>query len=589
MTDDIKRLEQRIEKLTERLRRVEDKVLSETDDASGSPVASSQIEDREPSATHTPKKQIPATTILSFVGRSLIVLGGAFLLRWLTQSDILPQRLGSVLGMFYALLWVALADIDAGRGQRYSAVFHGITGAFIALPLLVEATTKFHYLTPMLSAIHLLAFIILGLVVAGRRKLRILAWIVTLPAAPLAFLLAAQTETMTPFLISLLILGFATLWLGYLRHWHVLATVMAGAANFGLALMVMEYVIVSRRVGSEPQAALWEVLFLLFGLIALYFGSYCFRVFSRKRTITGLEIGQTLVVVVIGLGGAALVIDASEHSMLPLGIVCLILSIACYAAAYGLLPRLDPNRRNFLFYTLLGLAMVLVGCEISFERSIAAIAFTAIALIAGALANRIASPILFLHGAVYLIAAVLRSGLLEATWHGFAGPSVHLAEWINAPVLFALVITALYPWFPRPSGRSIDMLLGRRSVDLFLFVTVFAVGGLLVGLLAQLIPYGEDTETYRRVLATMRTGALALSAVLVAGLSNRARFANLAWLVYTILALGAIKLVLEDFAAGGAATLFLSLGLYGGTLILAPRLLHRTTHKKADEGKTEKV
>ena len=32
------------------------------------------------------------------------------------------------------------------------------------------------------------------------------------------------------------------------------------------------------------------------------------------------------------------------------------------------------------------------------------------------------------------------------------------------------------------------MYLGRRAVDLFLFVTVFAVGGFLVSLLAQLIP-----------------------------------------------------------------------------------------------------
>jgi hypothetical protein len=188
-----------------------------------------------------------------------------------------------------------------------------------------------------------------------------------------------------------------------------------------------------------------------------------------------------------------------------------------------------------------------------------------------------------LHGAVYLIAAIFRSGLLEATVHGFAGPSVHLGQWTHVPILFALILTALYPWFPRPQGRSIDLYLGRRSVDLFLFVTVFALGGFLISLLAQLIPQGEDTETYRRVLASVRTGTLALSAAFLAWSSHRTRFPNLAWLVYTILVLGAIKLVLEDMAAGGAATLFLSLGLYGGTLILAPRLLHRTAHRKTEE------
>ncbi|MDH3216500.1 MAG: hypothetical protein OEN01_09445 [Candidatus Krumholzibacteria bacterium] len=583
MTDGLERLEKRIEELTKRLQRVEDKVFSGADEAPDPPAASSPIEDRRPAAPSTTRKRVHATTIISFVGRSLVVLGGAFLLRWLTQSGFLPHKMGSVIGVIYALVWIAMADIKAGHGQRYSAVFHGVTGAFIAFPLLVEATTKLHYLTPMLSAIHLAAFIILGLAVAGRRKLRSLAWIITLPAAPLAFVLAVKTEAMTPFLISLLLLGFVTLWLGYLRHWHVLATVMAGAANFGLALMVMDYVMASKRASVEQQAPLWEVLFLLFGLIALYFGSYCFRVFKRKRTITPLEIGQTLVVVLIGLGGAAMVIDASEHSMLPLGIVCLILSIAFYTAAYGLLPRRDPNRRNFLFYTLLALAMVIMGCEISFQPATTAIAFTAIALVAGALANGISSRILFLHGTAYLIAAIVRSGLLVSTVRGFAGPSVRFDEWMSVPLLFALIITALYPWFPRPQGRSIDMHLGRRSVDVFLFVTVLALGGLLVSLVAQLSPQGEDSETYRRVLACTRTGALALSATLLAWCSHRTRFRNLAWLVYTILVLGAFKLVLEDIAAGGAAGLFLSLGLYGGTLILAPRLLHRAANQKAEE------
>ena len=118
----------------------------------------------------SPNDRIPATVVLSFIGRSLVVLGGAFLLRWLTQSGILPQIVGSVIGFFYALLWLVIADITAGRGHRSSAVFHGVTSSFIAFPLLIEATTKFHYLTPVFSAALLLAFIVLGLVVAGRRK-----------------------------------------------------------------------------------------------------------------------------------------------------------------------------------------------------------------------------------------------------------------------------------------------------------------------------------------------------------------------------------------------------------------------------------
>lgn len=582
MSDDLKHLEAKIEELASRLRRVEQKVFSASFEGTVPGKAQERIPQKQPDEETAAGERIGATAILSFIGRSLVVLGGAFLLRWLTQAGILPHKLGSVIGMIYALLWIAMADFKAGRGQRHSAVFHGITGSCIALPLLVEVTTKFHYLTPMLSAIHLPAFIILGLVVAGRQNLRILAWIITLPAAPLAFFLAIQTDAMTPFLISLLILGFVTLWLGYLRHWHVLATLMSAAVNFGLALMVMEQAATGKRAGVEQQAGMWEVLALLFALIALYFGSYCFRVFKRKRTITALEIGHTLVVVLIGLGGAAIVINAYERSMFPLGIGCLVLSIASYTAAYGLLPRRDPNRRNFLFYTSLAVAMVLLGSELSLGGPAAAVSFTLIALIAGSLAKRIASPILFLHGAVYLIASIFRSGLLKTSLSGLVGPSLQYGEWSSAAVLSALAVTLIYPWLPRPQGRSIDMVLGRISVNFFLFMAIHALAALMISLLAQMIPAGENADAFRRPLASLRTGTLAVCAAILAGLSNRTRFGNLAWLVYAILVLGGVKLIGEDIAAGGAATLFLSLGLYGGTLILSPRLLQRSAKRKAE-------
>jgi hypothetical protein len=53
--------------------------------------------------------------------------------------------------------------------------------------------------------------------------------------------------------------------------------------------------------------------------------------------------------------------------------------------------------------------------------------------------------------------------------------------------------------------------------------------------------------------------------------------------VYTILVIAAVKLLLEDVAAGGAATLFISFGMYGGALILAPGLLHTAGKRTIQE------
>jgi hypothetical protein len=250
----------------------------------------------------------------------------------------------------------------------------------------------------------------------------------------------------------------------------------------------------------------------------------------------------------------------------------MILAVASYGAAYGLLPRLDPNRRNFVFYTILALAMALLGLEILLPHAVAAVGCAAIALVAGALARKIRSPILYLHGAVYLIAATIGSGLLAATKSGLVGTTDDFARWLQPPLLLALVLTVAYPWIPRPEGRARDMALGRRSTDLFMLVTVLAVGAFVVSLIAQMSPQGALPG----VLASSRTAVLAVSAAILAWYNrgHTDRFGNLAWLVYTLLALGALKLAYEDVRIGGAAVLFLSLGMYGGALIVAPRMLH---------------
>jgi len=48
---------------------------------------------------------------------------------------------------------------------------------------------------------------------------------------------------------------------------------------------------------------------------------------------------------------------------------------------------------------------------------------------------------------------------------------------------------------------------------------------------------------------------------------------ELVWLVYALVAVGGLRLLLQDLRAGRPATFVASLGLYGTLLILLPRLL----------------
>jgi len=109
-------------------------------------------------------------------------------------------------------------------------------------------------------------------------------------------------------------------------------------------------------------------------------------------------------------------------------------------------------------------------------------------------------------------------------------------------------------------------------------IVAIASGGWIVSLLVS------DT-TDAGVVATIRTGALAVTALALAWLGGGARFREAAWLVYPTLVLGAVKLVAEDLPRSRAATLFVALAVYGCALIAAPRFMRaRTVSRSGDWG-----
>ena len=93
-------------------------------------------------------------SLATLLGRSFIVFGGAFLLRALTESGKLPGAVGVGLGLLYSLIWLVAAD-RAAASNRVSASFHGVTATLVALPLVWEATARFHLVTPSGGALML--------------------------------------------------------------------------------------------------------------------------------------------------------------------------------------------------------------------------------------------------------------------------------------------------------------------------------------------------------------------------------------------------------------------------------------------------
>jgi hypothetical protein len=153
----------------------------------------------------------PVASALTLAGRTFLVLGGAFLLRTLTEAGRVPASLGALLGLAYALAWIGLALRDGARGARTSAVVHGLTAALVAYPLVGEAATRMGAFAPAPAAAAL-AVVTAALVAAGRRTgLPVLVWTGVLAGAATSGALFVATGAIAVFVSFLLALYAASL------------------------------------------------------------------------------------------------------------------------------------------------------------------------------------------------------------------------------------------------------------------------------------------------------------------------------------------------------------------------------------------
>lgn len=164
-----------------------------------------------PKAREEAEEGAPVANALTLAGRSFLVLGGAFLLRAITEGGRLPVFVGALLGLAYALLWIGASWRTGKRGARASASVHGVTAALIAFPLVGEAATRLAAFSPLVAALALAtvtaAFCASGLLV----RLALLVWIGVLAGTGTAAGLFMATGAIGTFVVFLLALYAAAL------------------------------------------------------------------------------------------------------------------------------------------------------------------------------------------------------------------------------------------------------------------------------------------------------------------------------------------------------------------------------------------
>ncbi len=506
----------------------------------------------------------------ALIGRTCLVLGGAFLFRSLTESGVLSTGLGVALGLAYAIAWLFFADRAAAGGAPLSGAFHALASSLIAYPLVFEATTRFHLLSPDLAAAALAVTTCLGLVVAWRRVFPTISWITVIAALLDGVALLLVTQSARAFVPYLLALAVGSLVLAYGRGWRGQRWVVA---------IVLDLVVLhlgGLRLIGEPSEWLRTAPLLAaqLGLVVVYLGAFVLRLLVQAHDLTPFAITQTVIVCLVGFEASLRVASGGVRN--GIAAAALLAGLLLHAVLSRRSERRWGHRAASGYFSTLATFLAAEGVRVLIPGAFYPVVWATAGVAVATLALPRNRPVFQVHAALLSAAAALASGLLTASLAALARPAA--GPWPNLSWTLVAILglaTAIAFLAYRGAPLAGPDRLARAARVAALAVALLAVGGTAARLLAGPIAGAPGPHADPGRLAVVRTGVLAAAALALAAWRALGGKRELAALAGVVLLAGGLKLVLEDLRIGSAAALVFSLALYGSALIVTPAFTRR--------------
>lgn len=491
------------------------------------------------------------------IGKAVLGFAGAFLLRALAESGSVPRLPVLTIAILYACFWMIWS---ARSSDRFASVTYAVTSTLILSPMLWEATVRFQSMPATASASILVAFIVLTLVLASRHDLQVIPWIATLASASTAVALIVGTRELIPLTLALLAIAAAVETSACLGHELTFRVIPAIAADFTLWLSL--YILGSENVPQGYRSVAPSTLIAVCALLPAIYGiGVTFRMFVQRHRISIFEIAQ----LAASFGLAAFgIMRASHKAAAPaLGVLFLLLAGISY---WGTLSRFaaESHTRNRRVSATWAGALLVAGAFLLLPDNFQIPFLCAAALLTAVLYTRTAKLSLGLHASFYLAAALSVSSLPSYVWNSLAGTVPASPDWRAWTVALSAALC-----YAVESRKEMDQ--GRRRL-LWLVpagIAAFTIAGWAVAATVRIA--SGQIELAASHLSMIRTVVICLLA-LVLGIASRRRHLELRWIAYAAVALGTLKLILEDLRFGNPASLMVSFVFYGLILILLPRM-----------------
>jgi hypothetical protein len=501
------------------------------------------------------------SAVLAAGGKVFLGIAGAYLLRAVAESGLVPQMIAVAVALAYAaawLVWAARIRSDARLAIAASAV----TAGLILSPMLWELTMRFRILPPPAAAAVLAVFTVLAYALSWKRDLTAVVSVASLTSAITGVVLLMATRDPAPFVVALLVMALTSETAACRERYLNLRPIVAVVSDFAALVLILVYT----QEGGAPAEYKPIIASLLLALfvagIVIYGTSTVFRTVVLERRISIFEILQTAVAFLLAVAG---ILRISQAAGVVLGGFCLLAAAAAYYAAFARLARL-PQARNYHVFASWGGTLFLLGSFLMLPVMLWTPWLAVAALATVVAGTRWLKMTVGFHGAVYAFTAALVSGLLAYGGNTLAGalpPEPGWRAWTAAMVTFACYTVVSGP-FSAKDSRSQRLLRLAYAAPAAYVATALAVA-------LAVFTESRVTSMNPPLLAATRTTVICLAALALAIAGSRWKRIELVWLGYAAIGSCTLKLMFEDLRYGSAGSIAVSLFCYGMAWVLVSR------------------
>lgn len=500
--------------------------------------------------------------IFLLLGRAMLGIAGAYVLRAIAQADVMPKYAVAALAITYAFAWLIWAA-RVSKADPIAPFVYAATSSVILVPMLWEETLHFHDFAPLATAGVLAAFVVTATAIGLRDTGSRFVWIAQSVGPIAAFSLAIAAHNLLPFIYMLLVALLVVEYARSLDHvqtaWPLIALVTDGAI-WGLIFI---YSGPQSARAEFPALSLAALVFPSCLLFAINGSGIAVRVILHQRRISAFESIQGMIAFL--LLASCVLVFAPKNGSAALGILCALLSAAAYAASFLRLRHL-AEPRNFRVFIFWSGALLVAGALWSLPPAGAEMALA----IAGSAAYIIAAQINFrtleFHGSLFLCVAAVFSGMARFVFETLAGSSPGkptLAVWImaiSAAAAYAVAKDSRDDHWVGQGLRLVPALLAASAISGLLVNGALALAALVVSLDAHHVAF----------LRTLVICAVSLGLAFAGSRWGRFTMMRLAYLA---LAFVLAKLLFEDLRHGRMEFIAGSIFIFAITLIAVPRLV----------------